>query len=97
MVDESIKPGVRLLEDTRTQARAMLELSPVIILGTAERIGGKAGRPEIASILYERVGAIFVPLDKASDSILCLTTEREVFEEVIGVIRKALPNVKESS
>ncbi len=97
MIEESIRPGVKLLEETREQARAMLELAPVIMLGAAESIGGRAGNPEIAAVLYEKVGAIFVPLDPAIDRIMCLTTERDAVEEVMHVIRNVLADIKKGS
>jgi hypothetical protein len=97
MIEESIRPGARLLEETREQARAMLELAPVIMLGAAESIGGRAGNPEIAAVLYEKVGAIFVPLDPAIERIMCLTTERDAVEEVMHVIRNGLADIKKAT
>jgi hypothetical protein len=93
MIEESIRPSVRLLEDTREQARAMLALGPAIILGAAESIGGKAGKPEIVAIRYEKVGAIFVSLDPATERMMCVTTERDALEEVMKATSSILADI----
>ena len=76
-INEAIRPGVKFLEDSRERARAMLTLAPALMLGAAKSAGGRAGDPEIAAILYEKVGAIFLPVDSRLECIICLTTERD--------------------
>jgi hypothetical protein len=88
---EALRSGVEFLEDSRDEARSLLALAPAVMLGSAQNIGGKAGNAQIVAVLYEKVGAIFAPMDPAIDHIMCLTTEREALEEVMHTVRKAMP------
>ena len=89
-VEEAVRAGAKLLEDTREQARAQLSLAPALLFGAADAVKGKAGRVDIIAVLYEKVGAVFISLDPTSDRIMCVTTERDALEEVMQTLRKTM-------
>jgi hypothetical protein len=97
MVEEAIRPGVKLLEDTREQARSQLAIAPALLIGAADAIKGKAGAVEIVAVLYEKVGALFISFDPAIDRIMCVTTERDALAEVMQVVRRTSTELMKAS
>jgi len=97
VIEESIKSGIRPLEEDREVAKARYAIAPAVMIGAANGIKGRAGQPQIVGILYEKVAAIFAPLDPQNDRILCVTAEHDALEEALQAIRKALPDIKKGS
>lgn len=96
-IEEAIRPGVMLLEESREEARAQLSVAPALLIGASDAIKGKAGELEIVAILYQRVGAVFAALDPAMHRIMCVTTERDALEDVVKVVRQALTKLMKGS
>ena len=94
MIEEAIRPGITLLENSREEARAQLKIAPAILIGAADAIKGKAGPVQIVAVVYENISALFAALDSPIHQMLCLTVERDASEEVMQVLRRALPKLK---
>jgi hypothetical protein len=93
VIGEASREGVTLLADNMNIASKARLLGPMIILGSANQLGGQASK--LVGIEYEKAGLLFVPLDE--DKLLALSTKPESIQDVWQAVRSALPELQQRS
>jgi hypothetical protein len=93
VVGEASREGVTFLADNVNIASKQRLLAPMIILGSANQLGGQQSK--LLGIEYETASLLFVPLDE--DKLLALSTKSESIQDVWQAIRSALPELQQRS
>jgi hypothetical protein len=93
VVGEASREGVTLLADNMNIASKPRLLAPMIILGSANQLGGQQSK--LVGIEYPTASLLFVPLDE--DKLLALSTKSESIQDVWQTIRSALPELQQRS
>jgi hypothetical protein len=93
VIGEASREGVTFLADNMNIASKPRLLAPMIILGSANQLGGQQSK--LVGIEYQTAGLLFVPLDE--NKLLALSTKSDSIQDVWQTIRTALPELQQRS
>ena len=93
VTEEAARDDTSLLADRMNEASRNAPLAPTIILGAASQFGGEPGALRIVGMLYRKGGIMFSHLDE--NRVLAISTSPESFSDVVEVVNKSLPRLRE--
>lgn len=85
VVDHAGRDDLTDFYGTEERIHRFLTLAPAVVIGSSGTINDVVGRPEVVSVLYEKVIIVYLPIN---EHIIAISLSRDAYPRVEDISRK---------